>query len=260
MEMKKEEIKRWLKSSGLSRRELAEKCFVSLSTVNQWLSTSSIPQAKMLLIENLMREDEQKVIAEMSKKDDWKAYSVMVSQEEYNMIAAAAALDGMSVEEWSAQQLILDSSRALSGKEKRNHGMDGLFIEGSGETKMAEERFIEIAGNIAAGGLMEGDSIQEQMRVRKSYPKGAYALRVSGRSMEPAIHDGAVIIVNPWKSTDLPKLGELVVYYDGRGVTLKRLAKHGDEFVMESLNPDYPDIHPIDGGAISAVFVEVLDA
>lgn len=260
MNQTKADIKKWMKSKGVSREELAQKCFVTYLTVKGWFSKNGkIPPAKALIIESLMREDEQKVIAEMSKKDDWKAYSVMVSQEEYNMIAAAAALDGMSVEEWSAQQLILDSSRALSGKEKRNHGMDGLF-EGNGETKMAEERFIEIAGNIAAGGLMEGDSIQEQMRVRKSYPKGAYALRVSGRSMEPAIHDGSVIVVNPWKSTDLPKLGELVVYYDGRGVTLKRLAKHGDEFVMESLNPDYPDIHPIDGGAISAVFVEVLDA
>lgn len=53
-------------------------------------------------------------------------------------------------------------------------------------------------------------------------------------------------------------------YYDKRGVTLKKLARKKNpetgkmDYVLHPLNPAFGDIEPMDGGRVSAVYVETL--
>lgn len=123
-------------------------------------------------------------------------------------------------------------------------------------------------GNIAAGGKITVDQVEEEMPVAKKYPKGHYALSVTGKSMEPQIPNGSTVIVKQWKD-GYPKKGSIVVYSDGHGATLKvydsqsvpdpdhpghKLRSH----FLRSLNPESATVEVIEGGKIDAVLVEVL--
>jgi hypothetical protein len=76
-------------------------------------------------------------------------------------------------------------------------------------------------------------------------------------------------VVKEWKSQGYPKKGCIVVYSDANGSTLKVYqsekaadADHAGVFIrrhmLKSLNPDFPDVDPVEGGQIDAVFVEVI--
>lgn len=82
--------------------------------------------------------------------------------------------------------------------------------------------------------------------------------------MEPVIMDGSLVIMRRHTVPPVPKAGTIVEYYDERGVTLKKLAKRKNketgkmDYVLHPLNPAFGDIEPMDGGRVSAVFVDVL--
>lgn len=82
--------------------------------------------------------------------------------------------------------------------------------------------------------------------------------------MEPVIMDGSLVIMRRHTVPPVPKAGTIVEYYDERGVTLKKLARRKNketgkmEYVLHPLNPAFGDIEPMDGGRVSAVFVDVL--
>ncbi len=126
----KKTIKNWLKETGMSRQELAEKCFVTYLTVKGWFAARGIiPPAKLAIIETLMHQEQEEAAAQQAEKSQWKICSTLVSQDEYKLIAAAAALDGMSIEEWCARELTRDAEErmqtapatpALNYREKRD--------------------------------------------------------------------------------------------------------------------------------------------
>lgn len=63
----------------------------------------------------------------------------------------------------------------------------------------------------------------------------------------------------------IPKPGTIVQYHDERGVTLKKLVRRKNpetgkmEYTLHPINPAFGDIEPMDGGKISALYVETLD-
>ncbi len=242
-----EEIKNWMKENGISRDQLGEKVLVKKKTVDGWLSSGkTIPAPKLELIEKLMSGDEEIFIPLPDDFEDYvrsQAEALKQSIDEFVMdILKKAALSGRK------------TVPAEEAKEER------YTIPFRGIVYAENLYSIPVMGNVAAGSQMEGDSIPYEAIVCKKYPEGSYALRVSGSSMSPKIPADSLVVVKPWKSTDLPKLGTIVVYYDGRGVALKKLAKQEDKYVLKSLNPAFPDIHPIEGeGCISAIYVETIE-
>ncbi|MCW1917045.1 hypothetical protein OJ996_25875 [Luteolibacter sp. GHJ8] len=85
----------------------------------------------------------------------------------------------------------------------------------------------------------------------------------------PTVPDGSTIIVKAFKDQGFPKKGSIVVYNDGFGTTLKLFdyekangdeehARFGKVPVLKSINPEFPDVEPLEGRRIDAVFVEVL--
>ena len=234
-----EDIRKWLIDIGLTRQQLGEKLLVKKRTVDGWLSDGKpIPSAKMEVIERLMTGDEEIIVP---LPDDFEEY-----------VQAQAKKLKTSIDQFVIDLLAKAAVKA-KGKEQTTYQIPVM-----GTINAEPVYTIPIVGNIAAGSPMEGDSEPSTQTVPKKYPKNSYALRVTGSSMAPEIPNDSLVIVKPWKSTDLPKLGSIVVYDDERGVTLKRLMLRDGEYILESINRNFPDVTPMDGGRISAVYVDVI--
>lgn len=266
------EIKQFLKEHKLKYAWLAQQCFVSVGAVKNWFSSERIPDAKIALIQKII--DEFKIGKPLQELPDMDARGKMEVRLDYDAqrkVEKEALRLGMELSaycteavEWCCSQPDIGERLAarLAAKRKTAPEPDTLakpvLKQACAPSFDTSPYTIELVGNISAGNLMEGDTIPETLRISRQYPKGSYALRVCGRSMEPAVADGALIVVRPHTVPPVPKAGTLVVYSDGRGVTLKRLAEHGGSYTLESINPAYPDIEPMDGGRITAVYVETI--
>ena len=66
-----------------------------------------------------------------------------------------------------------------------------------------------------------------------------YFCRVSGRSMEPHIRDGDVLVVD--KSIE-PKVGKIVIATINGEMTVKRLSVVDGQMTLTADNPNYPDV------------------
>lgn len=109
----KSQIKAWLKQTKMSRKEFAEKCFVSPNIVRNWLAKVHIPAGKQAIITQMMESTQKEQEAIHTAKAHWKPYAVMVSTDDYHLIEEAARLDHMTVEEWSEHTLIQDAEHRM---------------------------------------------------------------------------------------------------------------------------------------------------
>ena len=122
----------------------------------------------------------------------------------------------------------------------------------------------QIIGNIAAGSLAESDTVPSTIYMERPLGKNEYVVRVEGKSMEPLIPDGSLVIMRRHTAPSIPKPGTIVEYNDGRGVTLKKLIRRKNaetgktEYVLQPINPAFKDITPMDGGSISGIYMETL--
>ena len=241
-----EDIKKWLKESKKNRQWLAEKTLTSKKTVDGWLSVGRpIPPAKLALIERLMNGDEEiefelppdfekqlrSLAAEMHKKlEDMVSYILQVTAREYYKNAA------------------------------KEEPVRRQFTPVETFSSVAEERYNLAIGNIAAGGLQPGDTIPYHVKANRPLGKDEYVLRVEGKSMEPTIKDGALVIMRKHTIPPVPKVGTIVEYNDERGVTLKKLGRRKNpetgkmDYVLHPLNPKFGAIEPMDGGNILVLF------
>ncbi|MFR2287272.1 MAG: hypothetical protein ACLS9G_07755 [Akkermansia sp.] len=88
MDYSVESIKKWLKSTGKDRNWLAEKLYVSKSTVDNWLAPSTptpIPKSKAAFIHSLM-EQSQTVESKKVNYDDVLTFSVRLTPEEWKAL------------------------------------------------------------------------------------------------------------------------------------------------------------------------------
>ena len=69
--------------------------------------------------------------------------------------------------------------------------------------------------------------------------KGTFVLRVKGQSMEPRVHDGAYIFVDPDVAADNGKF-VVVQLEDTQEATFKQLIVEGGRMYLKALNPDWP--------------------
>ena len=242
----KEDIKKWLKASGMTREELAKKCGVNKRTVDLWLSSArDVPSKSLLVIQRLMQGED----------DSLKKIHLPLSEEQWAVVCEA--MKGQSFLEFV--------NTALQNAAKEKEGARKKFTPVETFTTPPLEAQGRIIGNIAAGNLADGDTIPQDIRLYRELEKGEYLLRVNGHSMEPSIPDGSVVIMKKYTIPPIPKPGTIVQYHDERGVTLKKLVRRKNpetgkmEYVLHPLNSDFGDIEPMDGGKISGIYVETLD-
>ena len=244
-----EDIKAWLKRVEKNREWLAEKTLVSKGTVNGWLSTGKpIPSAKLALIEKLMSGEEE---IEFELPPDFEKQLRAMADEMHKNL------------EDMVSHILQITARAHQKRKAEAPSQQFTPVEPLPAASFLDQP-VPVIGNIAAGALTPGDNIPYQIKTDYQLGKGEYVLQVEGKSMEPVIPDGSLVVMRKHTIPPIPKVGTIVEYNDERGVTLKKLGRKKNpetgkmEYVLHPLNPDFGDIEPMDGGKISAVFVNIL--
>ncbi len=124
---------------------------------------------------------------------------------------------------------------SLLGEESAAENGDraGVRIPVIGYAEAGQEGYFDDAGYPVGQGWDELEFPQVE-------DENAYALEISGDSMEPAYRDGDVIIVSPGASI---RRGDRVVVKTREGeVTAKILARRtANRIELRSVNPEYPD-------------------
>lgn len=243
----KEDIKKWLKASGMTREELAKKCGVNKRTVDLWLSSArDVPSKSLLVIQRLMQGED----------DSLKKIHLPLSEEQWAVVCEA--MKGQSFLEF------VNTALQNAAKEKEATRKKFTPVEPLPAASFLDQS-VPVIGNIAAGALTPGDNIPYQIKTERPVGKWEYVLQVEGKSMEPFIPDGSLVVMRKHTIPPIPKVGTIVEYNDERGVTLKKLGRKKNpetgkmEYVLHPLNPDFGDIEPMDGGKISGIYVETLD-
>lgn len=113
----KDEIKNWLAVIGQNRKWLAERCGVSKSTVNNWLSTSiNISPRKLALIQKLM--DETRAATKLRTAPPAYVTLEMTLDEEYRwQHAALTQRPPQTLRDWAYDSL----NRAAADWHRANH-------------------------------------------------------------------------------------------------------------------------------------------
>lgn len=256
------EVKNWLKSQKKHYSWLAQQCHVSEGSVKNWFFKGRIPTAKYLLIQRLMNEDgENKFAPGISLNftdEQWEIISKILASSKQTFIQFInEALEN------AAQEMLEAHQKAFKKKEA---DISKQFIPVEPFPAVASLDYTaQVAGNTAAGKPADGGTLPQEIRIYRPLEKGEYILRVSGKSMEPKIPDGSLVVVREYKDYLFPKPGTLVVYNEGNDYTLKKLVKRKNpetgkqEYALKPINPSFKEVEPIAEGKISAVYVETLD-
>jgi SOS-response transcriptional repressor LexA len=254
----KDQIKIWLKHPDRNRAWLADACRVAKITVDRWLSSSiDVPPKQLIRIAQLMAAPEEK--PPVSKPVE-SVLVIKTTPEENEAWSKAALAKGQILADWAitAIQSVYQAEQEETQRIIARSSIPPLASHPS--------HWIDLCGGIAAGSPISSDAPHEPIPVANAYPTDCYALRVFGHSMEPKIADGSTIVVQRLTAGNHPKQGKFVVYSDAYGLSLKKLAyrkaKAGEEAnslgkvaILESTNPDFPEVQTMDGGRIEAVFV-----
>ena len=255
------EVKSWLKSQKKHYSWLAEQCHVSEGAVKNWFSKGHIPTAKFLFIQRLMNE--------VSGRNPISGITIDFTDEEWEAISKILASSKQTFIQFvnqalanAAQEYFQNAIKEKVVSLKQFSPVDSLPAVA---TINNQSYSLNVIGNIAAGGLQAGDTVPYASKSTRPLGKNEYILRVEGKSMEPIIMDGSLVVMRKHTIPPIPKVGTIVEYYDERGVTLKKLVRKKNpetgklEYTLHPLNPEFGDIEPMDGGKISGVYVETLD-
>ena len=248
--LKAKDIKDWLKTIGKNREWLAEKTLVSKRSVDGWLSSGNpIPPAKLALIEKLMSGEEE---IEFELPPDFEKQLRAMADEMHKNL------------EDMVSHILQVTARAHQKRKSEAPSQQFIPVEPLPAASSLNYS-APVIGNIAAGALTPGDNIPYQIKTERPVGKWEYVLQVEGKSMEPIIPDGSLVVMRKHTIPPIPKVGTIVEYNDERGVTLKKLGRKKNpetgkmDYVLHPLNPDCGDIEPMDGGKISGIYVETLD-
>lgn len=252
----REMISSWLKNHKVKRAELAQEAGYTSQYINDIMSRRPISERTEKTLAAAMQRIEERASKDLSE------ISVTLSERDIEEIYNTAEELKLSIDTF-VNMLIRKANMRLVTKELKEVP---TFAELPSAKIISDESYnLVVIGNIAAGGLQPGDTIPYHVRANRPLGKDEYALRVEGKSMEPVIMDGSLIIMKRHTVPPIPKAGTIVEYNDERGVTLKKLARRKNpetgemEYVLHPLNPAFGDIEPMDGGKISAVYVETLE-
>lgn len=215
-------LKRLRELAGLNRKQLAEKLEIPYTTYYNYESGTREPNSDILIrlskffdvsIDYLLKNDE------VENNDNLR-------EEESLLIKKYRALDerGQKIVDY-----ILDAESTRMEKPEADQNLEAdnvidfpLYMDAPSAGN----------GNDLGNGDYEIISVPDSLTARLA----SYAVRVNGKSMEPELMDGDVVLVKGQETFDK---GNLVVF-----------AKNGDGFIklagetcFESINPDYPDIH-----------------
>lgn len=91
----------------------------------------------------------------------------------------------------------------------------------------------------AIDNFQPGDA-EEWLPAPTKHGPHAYALRVTGTSMEPRLREGEIVVVDPDRAAES---GSIVVARkaENKEVTLKQLIREGGDTYLKAINPHWPE-------------------
>jgi len=107
------------------------------------------------------------------------------------------------------------------------------------ETELVRVPVLEGMAALGAGGIVE-DSIKEYIHIAKDFSaKEVFAVRAEGASMEPAVCDGDIVLVDS-SAKNLSELAEKIIIANiGGTFSVKRLMFSSDGYFLKSDNPSF---------------------
>lgn len=169
------------------------------------------------------------VIGEFSDSAD----EILFTNDEWNIIEKMRGIDGYG-RETICMMLDREVERAKRLNEERR---SKTIVELNGNTG-SPERIIQYFQKVSAGsGELIYEDISEQITIPDipKYKRVAYAVKVSGHSMEPKYHDGDMLLIEPACIVDIGEIG--IFNVDNKAYVKKR-----GETELISLNEDYQNI------------------
>lgn len=177
------------------------------------------------------------VIGEFSDSAD----EILFTNDEWNIIEKIRKIDDYGKETIS---MMLDREIERSSQIKRLES----------RPMSTPERIIQYFQKVSAGsGELIYEDISEQISIPDipKYKRVAYAVKVSGNSMEPKYHDGDMLLVEPACIVDI---GEIGIF----NVDNKAYIKERGENELISLNKDYPNIHLTNESRCMGLVIDTL--
>lgn len=142
-------------------------------------------------------------------------------------IAKVLDATGASLDQFTS---LVSGARALSSQAARASGRRVPLI---GLAQAGNDGFFDDGGFPVGGGW-------DEVSLPDIADPNAYALEISGDSMEPVFRDGDMVIVSP--SAPIRRGDRVVVRTQGGEVLAKQLARRSARRVeLRSLNPEHPD-------------------
>lgn len=111
------DVKKLRESNGLTQQELADKCRVTLRTIQNWENGKTIPESKLLLLESIANQGE--VISSFAKDN-----SVSVSAGHGSKVSVGTETERFITTIERQQELM---SRQLDALAKRDEQIDRLL-------------------------------------------------------------------------------------------------------------------------------------
>lgn len=256
MSLTNDDLRSWVNAEKGRLQWLANRTRLSEGSIYNYCSTRQITPSNGILLEYAI--DEYDRIRSQEEKD---SVDIDISEEDKEIIERYVRETKMKLEELAA--FLIDNKAKKN--DAREHPIKLVSPPSFAPIQSLNELYeVEVIGNIAAGALADGETVPYSIKTDQPLANDEYVLRVNGKSMEPQIMDGSLVVMRKHTIPPIPKLGTIVEYNDERGVTLKKLAqrKTADgkkEYILKSINPTFQDILPMDGGRVSAVYVRTLE-
>lgn len=189
----KGDVKHWLKAIGKNRDWLAMECGTEKGTVNNWLSPSGpFPASAMLKIQSLMSQ--YKTVQPEDEPVQTNRLVLEITEERMRKYERAASEKGVPLRQWLTD---LADEAAEERQLRPTHSplvpLVRQFPSHAGHAR--REYSTQIIGNIAAGSLAESDTVPSTIYMERPLGKNEYVVRVEGKSMEPLIPDGSLVIM-----------------------------------------------------------------
>ena len=115
--------------------------------------------------------------------------------------------------------------------------MDSAYSIDEGSEFRERLTRIPVLGNVPAGELVEVSELPpEYIFEALKCSNRAFAVRIRGDSMEPELHDGDIVIVDP--AVEL-KSGQIALVRNGKEVTVKKVVLQNGVVILQPFNHCY---------------------
>ncbi|MBI3259549.1 MAG: hypothetical protein HYZ54_08775 [Ignavibacteriae bacterium] len=132
----------------------------------------------------------------------------------------------------------------MTGKESNQRSWKGLSIYGTNDPPPKTHAKLMLSPAHCGDPSEVDESIAAYIDVSKYHNKDTFYVQARGESMTGAdINEGDMLLVDTAKE---PKNGNIVLVRIGDRVSVKRLRKNGEEFLLAPENPDFDPI-PVSG-------------